>query len=297
MDLWLVFVRYAGFFNSLNDPNDLGSLKWRDEIWPLQWRLGVQSFVIYFSLNMFSAVMFEYHPEGLAGQMGLTWSIITTIQRSAFAWVETRRPMFGGLIAERRFERLDEVFWRLSVISVVILCSGCVVFVVGLVIINNLDFWITRQLSERMLGVSPTIVLCVAVLIFQVSRCQTIYVRAHKRDPFLVAFTVAHLVNVVLIWQLGMRFGAMGAACGFLLTVLCLFLPVVWRIWFVSRRDWQNCKKVKSADLQAAIVNCPMPREEMCIRPNFREVSGICSYRSLSSLLVHSRASCIERDR
>ncbi|MFK7820420.1 MAG: hypothetical protein AB8G99_16990 [Planctomycetaceae bacterium] len=237
-DLWLVFVRYAGFFGSLSNPSDLGALTWRDEIWPLQWRLGVQSFVIYFSLNMFSAVMFEYHPKGLAGQMGLTWSIITTIQRSAFAWVETRRPMFGGLIAERRFERLDEVFWRLSVISVVVLFSGCVVFVLGLLAINNLDFWITNRLSERMLGLPTTIVLCLAVLVFQVSRCQTIYVRAHKKDPFLIPLTLAHLANVILIWQLGKYFGAMGAACGFLVSVLCLFFPIVWRIWFVSRRDW-----------------------------------------------------------
>lgn len=236
VDLWLVFRRYAGFFGSLNDPADLGQLTWRDEIWPLQWRLGVQSILIYFSLNMFSAVMFEYQPEGVAGQMGLTWTILTTIQRSAFAWVETRRPMFGGLIAERRFERLDEVWLRLTKITLVVLALGCTVFVAGVAVINHLD--ITQRLSGYILGVGPTFVLCVATFVFQISKCQTLYVRAHKKDPFLVPFTIAHGVNIVLIWQLGKHFGPMGAACGFLAAVVLLFLPICWRIWAAARRDW-----------------------------------------------------------
>lgn len=240
MDLWLVFGKYSGFFSSLNDPNDLGALTWREEIWPLQWRLGVQSFLIYFSLNMFSAVMFEYHPEGIAGAMGMTWTIITTIQRAAFAWVETRRPMFGGLIAERRYDRLDEVWRRLTTISLVVLCVGCIGFLIGLTAVGYLDFKITQRVSERLLPLFPTSLLCVAILVHQFSRCQTVYIRAHKKDPFLVPFTIAHSVNVLLIWQLGKHFGPTGAACGYLATVIFLFFPIVWRIWFVSRRDWHS---------------------------------------------------------
>ena len=238
MDLWLVFGRYAGFFGSLNDPADVGKLTWRDEIWPLQWRLVIQSILIYFSLNMFSAVMFEYHPEGVAGRMGMTWTIMTTIQRSAFAWVETRRPMFGGLIAEKRFERLDEVWWRLTKITLCVLAAGCTVFVIGVVAINNLDFEFTRKLSNYMLGVGPTVAFCIATMVFQISKCQTLYVRAHKKDPFLVPFTIAHGTNILLIWQLGKHFGPMGAACGFLITVVVLFLPICWRIWSSSRENW-----------------------------------------------------------
>ena len=230
-DSWLVFGRYGGFFGSLNDPADLGQLTWRDEIWPLQWRLGIQSIITYFSLNLFRAVMFEYHPEGVAGAMWMTWTIITTIQRAAFAWVETRRPLFGGLIADENYEQLDKFFFRLTKISVAVLGIGFTAFIAGLLVVNNVDSWLTNRLSERMLGLTPSLILCAAMLIMQVSRCQNIYVRAHKLDPFLVPSLVTNVINVVLIWQLGKHYGPTGAAIAFLITVVCLITPWWHLIW------------------------------------------------------------------
>lgn len=239
MDVWLLLGRYAGFFGSLHS-SDKSALPWREEIWPLQWRLGVQSIVTYFSLNMFTAVMFEYHDDGVAGRMGMTWSILTTVQTAAFAWVETRRPLFGGLIAGRKYTRLDEVFRRLTVISTAVLAAGCLAFLAGLVVIDQLDFWITQRLSERLLGLLPTALLSLAVLVLQIGRCQSIYVRAHKQDPFLIPSLVANLVNIALIWQLGKHYGPTGAAAGFLVTVVAIILPWWWRIWSVSRRRWHS---------------------------------------------------------
>ena len=216
LDGWLVLRHFRVFFGSLNDPAAAGAIAWRDEIWPLQWRVAVQSIITYFSLNMFSAVMFEYHDEGVAGRMGMTWSIVSTIQRAAFAWVETRRPLFGSLIAQGNFEQLDRIFGRLTRISVAVLAAGYVVFLLALIGLSHLDLWLARRLSERLLDLTPTAMLCLATVVLQVARCQNIYVRA----------------------QLGRRFGPSGAAVGYLATVVLLLAPWWWSIWQTARTQW-----------------------------------------------------------
>lgn len=238
MDSGLIFGWYREFFASLKDRAAEGTLSWRDEIWPLQWRLGVQSIITYFSLNMFAAVMFQYHGDGVAGRMGMTWSILTALQTAAFAWVETRRPLFGELIVERRFDRLDAVFYRLTTISIVVLASGCGLFCVGLLVLRNWDWWLAQRVSERLLDPLPTLLLCVATVILQVSRCQNIYIRAHKKDPFLIPASIANGMNILLIWLLGWRFGPIGAAAGFLATVSVVIFPWWLRIWHQCRRSW-----------------------------------------------------------
>lgn len=237
MDLWLVFHRYHGFFGSLDDREAVGALGWRDEVWPLQWRLGLQSIITYFSLNMFVAVMW-YHAEGVPGQMGMTWTILSTVQIASFSWVETRRPMFGGLIAQRKFEQLDQHFFRLTKISMLVLTTVCTVFVVGLFVLRSLDLWLAERLAERLLPPLPTALLALATIILQVARCQNVYVRAHKKDPFLVPALTANLINIALIWYFGKHYGPIGAAGGFLATVTLIIAPWWWRIWFLSREEW-----------------------------------------------------------
>lgn len=246
VDARLVFVRYRNYFGSLTERGPAAGLEWRADIWPLQWRLGVQSIVTYFSFNLFTAVMFEFHDEGVAGRMGMTWSILTTVQASAFAWVETRRPLFGGLIVQRQYEQLDRFYFRLTGISMTVLTAGCLAFLAGLLMIRNLDFWITRRLSERLLDPLPAGLLCAAVIVLQLARCQSVYVRAHKRDPFLVPSLIANTLNIVLIWELGRRFGPTGAACGFLFTTVVVITPWWSVIWRRSRSLWH------SADEQGA---------------------------------------------
>ncbi len=239
MDLWLVFRRYRGFFGSLNDREAYATLGWRDEIWPLQWRLGLQSIVTYFSLNMFVAVMW-YHADGVPGQMGMTWTILSTVQIASFAWVETRRPLFGGLIAQRKFQQLDQHFFRLTKISLLVLTTVCVLFLAGLFVVRNLDFRIARLVANGLLPPLPTALLALATIILQVARCQNVYVRAHKKDPFLIPALTANGLNIALIWYFGKYYGPVGAAGGFLAVVALVIAPWWWRIWSVSRAQWHS---------------------------------------------------------
>jgi hypothetical protein len=87
------------------------------EIWPMQWRIALVGLFSYFEFSLYTPVMFYYHGPILAGQMGMTWTLLMAVQAAALSWVQSRAPRFGMLAAVRDFRELDRIFLRLTAIS------------------------------------------------------------------------------------------------------------------------------------------------------------------------------------
>src|SRR5690606_15596943 len=97
---------------------------------------------------------------------------------------------------------------------------------------------LAEKLSHRLLPVTPTALLAVAFLLIHGPRCQTLYLRAHKRDPLLIAGVVVQGLIGLLVVILGHRYGPTGAAAGLLSVVVFLYVPWWTWIWRQSRRAW-----------------------------------------------------------
>lgn len=237
-DYWLIAVRYRRFWQSLSVvPTDV-AISWRKEIWPLQWKMAVSGVASYLALGLIIPVMFYFHGPVVAGQMGMTWTILTAIELAAYSWVHARGPRFGMLAARQDWTEMDRIYSRLIAISwsfyllaVIGLCAG----VWGL---NALPWSLSQRLATRLLPLSPTVVFSVAFLLQHLPRCQSIYVRAHKRDPFLIAGLVSNLLLAVLVVGLGAVYGPGGAAWGYLTIVILVNVPWWSSICQRCRREW-----------------------------------------------------------
>jgi len=234
-ELFLVCVRYRRFFRPFWSRPAGPLMDWRGEIWPMQWRLAVHGVVGYFSGFLFTPVMCHYHGLAVAGQMGMTWQVLTALQAAALAWVQTRSPRFGMLIAQREFGELDRIFTRLSAISVAVLAAGGTAFWC----VDYLLHVFVPRLAERLLPPLPTALFVVAVVLYQLPQCQTFYIRAHKRDPLLLVSIVSSTAIGLLVWLLGSsRLGPLGAAGGYLAVVAVFTVPSWTIIWSRCRSAW-----------------------------------------------------------
>ena len=126
--IWAVFFlrrRYWGFLKTLLFSQTTGQrVQWKSEMLPMQWRIAVSWLSGYFVFSMFTPVLFQYHGAVVAGQMGMTWSLITVVSSISGAWIQPRAPYFGILIAQRKYEQLDKLFWRLVIIVAIVACLG-----------------------------------------------------------------------------------------------------------------------------------------------------------------------------
>ena len=239
-DVWLIAVRYRRFWQSLSAGQNAPAISWRHEIWPLQWKMAVLGVAGFLAFNLCTPVMFHCHGAVVAGRMGMTWTILTAIESAAYAWVQVRGPLFGILAARRDWREMDRVFFRLTAISWAFYLLAVIGLCAGVWGLNTLPWSLTQRLASRMLALQPTAVFAAAFLLLHLPRCQTIYVRAHKQDPFLIAGIVSHGLIAVLVVTLGSNHGPIGAAWGLLAVVSLVNLPWWTQIWSRSRREWHQ---------------------------------------------------------
>lgn len=248
-DAWLVLVRYGVFLRSLfRQSLDSVSVNWRDEFWPLQWRVGVRSVFGYFAFNMLTPVLFHFHGPVEAGRLGMTWTVLAALETSAFAWVQTRTASLGMLVARRDYRELDRVFLRVTGISWGLLLLG-VLALSGLVaILNSLPWELAQKLSARLLPFEPTLLFGLAVWLLHIPKAQGTYLLVHKRDPLLLPGTMTAVLMALAVWIGGRNAGALGQAVGYLGVVSLAYLPLFSWIWLRCRRAWHADAPMSSTD-------------------------------------------------
>jgi len=234
----LVFLRrrYGRFFRSLRTGAGQARISWRKQIWPMQWRLAVQGVVVYFSSSLFIPIMFHYHGPKVAGQMGMTLQVVSVVQMMAMAWVQTKVPQLGALIARREFAELDTIWWRSSTLSFGFALAGSVAIWIGILVLRQYDM----ELASRMLDSLPTGLFLVANVLMVVGNCQSLYLRAYAREPFLVVGVLSGLLIGGLVFLFGSQYGPTGAAMAYTAAIGLFVLPMTTMIWKRRRREWQG---------------------------------------------------------
>lgn len=237
---YLVAFRYRSFFEVFRTPPQQDQVDWKVEILPLQWRIAVQGILLWFANSLPLLFVFRYRPEGEAAQLGMTWMILTGLQGASLAWIETRRPAFGGLIAHKRYAELDRLFFRQTRLSMTAMTVAVAGFCSVVWWLGTRDEWLFQRLSGRMLPIEATLLLAAAMVLMQFALCTNLYVRAHKRDPFLIASIISSLTVATLQVWFCRYYGNTGVALGYLLGVGCVQVPLWTLIWQRTRKEWHG---------------------------------------------------------
>jgi hypothetical protein len=233
-----LFCRYRRFFGQFLRRPRVG-IGWRTEILPMQWRIALSFLGGYFTFYLFTPLTFKFEGPAAAGRMGMTFAVASGLSTVASMWIYTRVPRFGVMIAGRQFQELDQLFRRLLFMSTALL------FVGGL-FAWSLAYLLQDQhpfLSTRMLFPLPMGLLFLATLFMQVSMCEAAYLRAHKKEPFLILSIVQGLLTCLSSWVLGRHYGALGMVAGYLAVVAFFTLPYGTYVWSRCRNEWHHDNK------------------------------------------------------
>ena len=234
-NLYLQLIRYRRFFKSFYTPHAGPIISWRMDIWPMQWRLGLSGVVNYFAFSLVTPIMFHYHGSIVAGQMGMTWQVMGALGGLALAWVYTKVPRYGILIAQQDYAGLDRYWFRCSFISVMVFSAGAIVLWILVLGLNTLQM----PFAKRILPPCPTGLFLIAGIFMQISQCQTAYLRAHKEEPIVVMSVTVSLLNGILVLVLGSKYGPTAVSASYMVVML---LGLIWEthIWLCCRKRWHK---------------------------------------------------------
>jgi O-antigen/teichoic acid export membrane protein len=196
----------------LGHPVGVHRIAWFTEVWPFQWRIAVSWISGYFIFQLFNPVLFAYWGPVAAGQMGMSLSIGTAIMSVSIAWISTKSPQFGALIATKRYAELDHVFFRALVQSCIVCVSGCVAaFAITLYLYRH-----GSPFAHRLLNPWQLSLLLSTITINQLVFAEALYLRAHKQEKFLLISVWNAILMTGSTYFLGKSFGATGMMAGYL---------------------------------------------------------------------------------
>lgn len=228
----LVLWRYRPFFAQLLRTRP-DHFDWRREIWPLQWRIGVQSVVRYLAFLPILPVLFDTQGPELAGRYGMTWQVMSSLMMVSYAYLRTRSPEFGRLIAEQRRDESYAAFKRVTLGSTLLLILLVSCFGLSLVAIGAIDTEITQKVASRFLDVSACALFAVAVIPIHLTQCFAMYIRSQKFDP-IWRVTLPSCISLAVLSFFAARTGQVEWIAGSILltfTLSAIALAMMWR-WY-----------------------------------------------------------------
>lgn len=232
---WFLLWHRADLQQAWNAHPEAG-INWRREILPFQWRIAVSWASGWLIFQLYMPVLFCSQGPVAAGQMGLSLEACTGITAIGMAWISIKAPAWGRLIALGRFEELDQQFlqaWRRSGLAVVSAAG----FFLGLILL-------LRQAGVGLAGrflPTPDLVIVVAAGVLNHSVfAMASYLRAHKREPFLITSVVGAALLAGWALSVGPRLGTLGFAVVNL--VVTVVVGLGWGGWIFAgcRRKWHQ---------------------------------------------------------
>jgi len=154
-------------------------------------------------------VLFAYRGPVEAGRMGMSMSIAGYLWAMVLPWMSTKATPFGNFIARGEFQALDSLFVRTLKQSLAVVVASAGLCMAGIEALQ----YAYPSLGPRMLPPHLfALLLLTAVSIFVVQSL-AVYLRAHKREPFLwQSLLVAGLTSggaLLIVPKWGLAGGAM----------------------------------------------------------------------------------------
>ena len=210
-----------------------GWAHWLTSVWPFQWRIGLSAVSGFFLSYIFTPVLLVTHGPVVAGQFGMTLAIAYGIQNVTTAWLNSQAPHFGALIAAGKFKDLDSAFARTFWRSTLLAAAGVATVELVLAIASG-HF---PSLATRLLPLAPFSLLMLSALINHVVFGLAIYLRAHRREPFVwVSFAGAVLMSLAVPWAA--QTGTATKVASSYLALNLLGFVVAYAVFVSCRRRW-----------------------------------------------------------
>lgn len=214
-------------------------VNYKIEIFPYQWKIALSWISGYFIFQLFNPVLFATEGAIIAGQMGMTLAALNGIQSLSLSWMTTKIPLYSGLIAKKQYQQLDLVFNQTLKQSVFINGSALIIMFIVIYIIRHYHIIGGINWGDRFLDYYPMIFMMIPLFINQLVNSWAIYLRCHKKEPFLLISIIGGICCCISTIITGKYFGVLGITGGYcLITVITSFIG--YTIFKQKKRQWHE---------------------------------------------------------
>jgi hypothetical protein len=234
MTAFLLLLRPEFVFAFLRGRQESGSISWRKEIMPLQWRLAISMISGFSTFYLMVPITFKFADPVAAGKLGFSWTLIQGMVSVAVLWPAVKFPSMGVLAAQRNWIALDRLTLRTGIQAIMLTTAGAA----AIILISLALIRIRSPLTERMLDIIPLTILTLSTLPLVCQATLVNYLRSHRKEP-IALFSAANICVMLSVSVIGAKFfGAPGVAIGYSLAMTFWAFPVILLLTLRFRSIW-----------------------------------------------------------
>lgn len=212
--------------------NSSDDFRWKNEVWPLQWRVGLSWLAGYLLTQIYTPILFHYHGAQAAGQMGLSLTVANMLGLIAQSCIVRRVPDMGKYVANKDWERFDKVFKHGFNKSVLIYIVGCIFLSFVVISLNRVTNY-----AVRILPILPFIGLLAVVFISHINSALAVHLRSYKKEPLVLTSLISTLITIPIALYSASESSVTGVVFAILLVQIFFTLPVTIYYWFKFNRE------------------------------------------------------------
>lgn len=202
------------------------TLKWKEDLLPMQWRLAIQGLFSYLSFPLFTIIVYMNFGAVEAGRMGMTLQIMSGIQSFALVFLIARAPEFALLAASGQRPELSARVKQAALRCAGVMVALCTV-VIGMLAIAT---FVGVPQVTRVLGIGTIALFSIGILLTSPIQAIAVFLRAHKRELLTAVGVVGGVLYGSAGWLSALAFGSFGMAASYLLVTGIVVLPLTLRV-------------------------------------------------------------------
>ena len=213
-------------------------ISYKLEIFPYQWKMALSGISGFFIFQLFNPVVFANEGAVVAGQMGMSLTLLNAIQNLSMSWINTKVFCFSELIALRRYFELDRIFNKVLKQSVFISGFLLALVFITIFIFRESNIYIKNiNIADRFLDYKPMFFLALSLFLNQFVFSWATYLRCHKREPYMWLSIITAVLCLLSTFLLGNIFGVLGITFGYFIITIGTFVSA-FIIYHNKKKDW-----------------------------------------------------------
>ena len=204
------------------------------EIFPLQWKIALSWASGYFIFQAFNPIVFAFYGPVVAGQVGMTLTILNAILSLVVSWTSTKIPLWSSLIAKKEYKELDNSVSNTVIKSslvALLITLGALVFISGL---QYFDF----SLGDRFLPLSLCTIFFLSIPVNNIINIWATTLRCFKKEPYLFQSLFIGFCCIIEIYISAKRFYIRTLIIGYFLIVTIISLPMAYYIFNKKKKEY-----------------------------------------------------------
>jgi hypothetical protein len=207
---------------------------WSKEIWPLQWRLGVNWASLFLMSQLCTPILFYFQNSTVAGQMGLSLTIAHMLGILSQSWITRHIPYMSQAAAKEEWHILDDLFKKDFVRSMFVFLLGVFFVIIGHRVISQTIY------ANRILEFWPFLGLLIFSFFYYINIALAIQLRSYRKEPLVWVSLVGGLL-IFIATAIAANYSSVNEVIlAMVLTHVFLISPVSFYIWSNKNRYYRQ---------------------------------------------------------